>query len=1119
MKKTSLFAVVSLAAVFAAGGAAAFSPAKHQKKDAKKFAVTADSMRPVRAKPGGAQTTAFSRFNSANSGKWTVRYNPRTALPEALTGGKTLKYSGVPDEIARRFFADNGEMLKIDGSQLELSFSKYARGVHHLQYKQTVRGIEVEFSYVRIHISDAGEVMGYQSKFEPVIAAGITPSVAELSARSAVSAETGAEINSKGRLVFYPDEKTGEVRLAWKIKARGKEFSAGVWNYYVDAQTGAVLFRYNEFRYACNTGGTINGTVYDVAPDQTAAAARPIADQYVWIGGSSSAAVTNASGVYCADKSGKISVSLKGPYFSVANARGMSGHFDNGSGVWQTASVSAYSPHPYANSQVYSSTITIPDTWSGLGYKFIKAIPHFSLFYAGAMDTDSNVLDDDELHIINSADGNTAGSYIGRRVNPFFGAAVENPVFLIELRTGESGVADGYVIDYANYLSLTNSPDTADNASGSITWSTANLTAPWNSALDEINVFYHLNGMRSYFNNGANKDAYGRMMADLNLHIPAMVHAHGNPDLETNGMANAFYDPYARNIFFGDGAQDVYGVQYSFGLDATVIRHEYVHFVNDRIYPIINFGEFGAVSEALADYFSLSSLSCANAVGCSPFYSDLGTYVNAGEGASRNLISPAKTMPSSWIGEVHDDSLILSQALWELRNSTPTNPNFLGYRSEGPRADSFIFNALFYFPDNFANFLDAMVSACGQLEGSACESSGWKAKINSAFSNHGISSSVSGDAFENNNGPESAADVSSTNTVVATIYPAGDTDYYSLPLAEGVFRAVLQLPPSGSVDGAYHAYSIYFFDDRRNFLGEAQPVVSNPIYNSQVCQNSGECLTESQFLTFDYNITSPGRYYLAVSAGPSDGGSNAQDSSASPYVLSFAYNQAGSAYAQVVDAKFDGDTFYFKVPYAKFAFLYSRVSTMTAQEMFFHHARLRDHSLVPVPNTNTNIQSDYLEEVSGTVVTSADSSGDIMCGNLRLKSGFNSRFPLAATVHLEIFGSNHLGKVASLGISGPINIAAAGNSVSAWNNIFNPREGKKASVRYSVGYAGSLSIKIYTIEGSLIKTLYDGPVSGGSGVVDWNGTNDSGAVVASGAYLINVKGPGIQKILKAVVVK
>jgi len=70
-----------------------------------------------------------------------------------------------------------------------------------------------------------------------------------------------------------------------------------------------------------------------------------------------------------------------------------------------------------------------------------------------------------------------------------------------------------------------------------------------------------------------------------------MVHAHGQPDrvASLGGMRNAYYDMENNNIFLGEGPLDTSNNFRSFALDGTIVRHEYIHYVMGRIYPIINF--------------------------------------------------------------------------------------------------------------------------------------------------------------------------------------------------------------------------------------------------------------------------------------------------------------------------------------------------------------------------------------------------------------------------------------------------------------------------------------------------------------------------------------------------
>jgi flagellar hook assembly protein FlgD len=106
-----------------------------------------------------------------------------------------------------------------------------------------------------------------------------------------------------------------------------------------------------------------------------------------------------------------------------------------------------------------------------------------------------------------------------------------------------------------------------------------------------------------------------------------------------------------------------------------------------------------------------------------------------------------------------------------------------------------------------------------------------------------------------------------------------------------------------------------------------------------------------------------------------------------------------------------------------------------------------------------------------------------------------------------------------MGLSGPLSLAVSQTAASAWNNVFDPLKGQQATIKYAVQSAGHLTIKVYTMNGVEVSTIFDGQVSPGSGSVNWAGRNLRSYVVASGIYLVRVQGPGLSKTLKVAVVK
>ncbi len=1152
---------------------------------AQRLSPLSDSLRKVTKVPSAAAREVFRKFSARQGKGWQVRYDPRTALPESLEGGRTSGYPGTPEQAAMAFFSDNRDLLKVDPQALRLALKKEYMGVTHLQYQQYKDGLPVEFSYARVHISARGEVSGYQGRFEPDISVNTVPAISAGAAAAAAAADLGLRLPSpRTELVIYPDEISGTLKLAWKVRGRAN----GLWVYYVDASDGKVLFRYDDLRRAACTGfyptfGASSATVYAISPlpaydpnsiyryeyEWQAPVIKPLRDQYVWVADYSTNTVTDKDGDYCSNTDGKVFSSIKGPYFSVTNFRGASAHWDNAAGEWRTQPASVQSLHPYADSQTVPYPVSVPLSLLAAGEKFAKVMPYFSSFDVGALDVYGSLNDDDEVSVGNSASG-TSGVYIGQRTAGFYGAAVENPSYTVTLKADAAGTHNGFSISGSRYLVLPSASDPvhANNATGSVIWSTSNASVSFmnNSsadakplgeanALSEVNAFYHLNAARHYFD-ALNVDPMDSSVspADLSKRVPVMVHAHGEADRvgttacsmgdpSCNGMLNAFYDLENDNIMIGDGQIDLNGKYRSFALDGTIVRHEYIHLVINRIYPIINFGEFGAISEALADYFALSSFWNEGYTGAPyPLQTVLGNYVGAGEGAARDISGGGnptglKVMPANWTGEVHDDGLIVSQALYSLRLGTRSLGNLTGAPFAGrPAADVLTFAALFYFPDNFYNLRDAMKDACKQLEPYGC-TLGMRTNIDNAFADHGIGTITTGDAYEtgdnaqlcgNNDGPECAAELGNDARISpATIYPLGDVDYYSLPLAAGAFKATLHFPAGAAAD-TFNAYSLFLFDSERNIMRNpdgtdavAVPVIySDP--NGQVCPDTGDCLTLDPSVTLNCDIPAAGRYYLVVSAAPTSSFGNSSANSQTPYSVDLSRSPLGSAQASILTAAYDNDGITFNVPYNKFAMAVApSSSTLNSAEQVFEFAQLRDHNYAPIDLTRAYADGSgmYMKLVGGTLNTATtDIAGrPILSGQVRLQPGFGARYPGIGTVYLEIFGRNHLGQVLSMGVSNAVNLSANRSAATAYNNIITA--GSSALVKYELLSAGTLTVKVYTQSGSLVKTLFDGPVTAGKGTLEWDGANSTGGKAASGIYFVKTKGPGLNKIVKIAVVR
>jgi hypothetical protein len=82
-------------------------------------------------------------------------------------------------------------------------------------------------------------------------------------------------------------------------------------------------------------------------------------------------------------------------------------------------------------------------------------------------------------------------------------------------------------------------------------------------------------------------------------------------------------------------------------------------------------------------------------------------------------------------------------------------------------------------------------------------------------------------------------------------------------------------------------------------------------------------------------------------------------------------------------------------------------------------------------------------------------------------------------------------------------------------NPFNPA----TVVRYEVARAGRVTIRVYSVTGALVKTLYDGQRQPGRYEVRWDGDNRHGERVSSGVYFYRMETEGFTDTRKMVLLR
>jgi hypothetical protein len=99
-----------------------------------------------------------------------------------------------------------------------------------------------------------------------------------------------------------------------------------------------------------------------------------------------------------------------------------------------------------------------------------------------------------------------------------------------------------------------------------------------------------------------------------------------------------------------------------------------------------------------------------------------------------------------------------------------------------------------------------------------------------------------------------------------------------------------------------------------------------------------------------------------------------------------------------------------------------------------------------------------------------------------------------------------------------VNLTQQRGGVTIFKNVINPGLGDNVMLSCVLGSGGRVTAQVFSMDGSLIKTLENGERSAGNVVLRWDGKNATGRTVARGLYFIRVVAPDIDEIRKVMVV-
>jgi len=82
-------------------------------------------------------------------------------------------------------------------------------------------------------------------------------------------------------------------------------------------------------------------------------------------------------------------------------------------------------------------------------------------------------------------------------------------------------------------------------------------------------------------------------------------------------------------------------------------------------------------------------------------------------------------------------------------------------------------------------------------------------------------------------------------------------------------------------------------------------------------------------------------------------------------------------------------------------------------------------------------------------------------------------------------------------------------------NPFSP----ETRIAYELPQAGRAELRIYAVNGGLVRTLVEAELEAGPHTVEWDGLDESGRAVSSGVYFYMLAAPGVEESRKMLLVR
>ena len=199
----------------------------------------------------------------------TVAWHERTGVPDFITTDRRAplpltvapRPTEKPEAVALRFFSEYGALFRMADPAQELVVKRVAHdalGMYHVRLAQRAGAWPVFGGELIVHLTSQRQIVAVNGKFAPQVSVPEKPTLSLKAAYARALQELDAtgelQLRESELLVFNPallDRDPNRNYLAYRLVIDDPATPA-LWVAFIDGETGALLFRYNDLKTAKN---------------------------------------------------------------------------------------------------------------------------------------------------------------------------------------------------------------------------------------------------------------------------------------------------------------------------------------------------------------------------------------------------------------------------------------------------------------------------------------------------------------------------------------------------------------------------------------------------------------------------------------------------------------------------------------------------------------------------------------------------------------------------------------------------------------------------------------------------------------------------------------------------